>query len=421
MRIKIENIAKVDNADIKLDGITVIAGVNGTGKSTVSRSLYAILDSFYHRNAEIRENRRYSLFRAFANRMFTIDIVGHQMVVMPLIDDLISQRDSLLKNKNAIRNIILNYIKDNDEISFFLEEGFNDEALEVTVDRVSEVLSVNDNKIVEKIVETSLRNEFYKQINNIKNQDVGKIEVIIRGRHYKVKIKDDKVIDLSNNVELNVKPIYFDNLSVFDLTRRMSFSSNGLPKHFTNLRDVVEDCKYENINHIEKIFASSKIDTVEEKLNEAFRGSITTDKSGDFKWDTTGEGYFVDVHNLSMGMKTFALMKILLENSVIGPEGVLILDEPEVHLHPQWQILFAEIIVLLQIEFNLHVLINTHSPYMLDALDVYLRKYDAKKNAHFYRSANSGEQSVLEDVTGNIELIFKDLVIPIRELERIEY
>ena len=67
--------------------------------------------------------------------------------------------------------------------------------------------------------------------------------------------------------------------------------------------------------------------------------------------------------NLSTGMKNFVILKQLLQNGSIDENGIVILDEPEIHLHPEWQLKFAEIIVLLQIEFGVHVLLNTHSPY----------------------------------------------------------
>ena len=35
MRLTLKNIGKIENADVKIDGITIIAGENNTGKSTV--------------------------------------------------------------------------------------------------------------------------------------------------------------------------------------------------------------------------------------------------------------------------------------------------------------------------------------------------------------------------------------------------
>lgn len=57
MRLKIENIAKVASADIKLNGITVIAGENNTGKSTVGKVLFSLLNCFYNIDHSIIEER----------------------------------------------------------------------------------------------------------------------------------------------------------------------------------------------------------------------------------------------------------------------------------------------------------------------------------------------------------------------------
>ena len=45
MRIFLKNIGKIDNAEVDIDGITVIAGENDTGKSTVGRALFAVENS----------------------------------------------------------------------------------------------------------------------------------------------------------------------------------------------------------------------------------------------------------------------------------------------------------------------------------------------------------------------------------------
>ena len=40
MKLSINNFAKIKQADIIIDGITVIAGENNTGKSTVGKVLF---------------------------------------------------------------------------------------------------------------------------------------------------------------------------------------------------------------------------------------------------------------------------------------------------------------------------------------------------------------------------------------------
>ena len=95
----------------------------------------------------------------------------------------------------------------------------------------------------------------------------------------------------------------------------------------------------------------------------------------------------------------------------------MILDEPEIHLHPEWQLLFAEIIVLLQKEFRLRVVINTHSPYFLNAVEVYAAKHGVADVCHYYLASMRGQTSVIEDVTGDTERIYAKLARPLQDLE----
>lgn len=55
MKLQIENILKIGRADIDIDGITVIAGSNNTGKSTVGKVLFALMNSFYKIDDFIKE------------------------------------------------------------------------------------------------------------------------------------------------------------------------------------------------------------------------------------------------------------------------------------------------------------------------------------------------------------------------------
>ena len=45
MILRIKNFGKIAEADIKLDGITVICGNNNTGKSTVGKALFSFFNA----------------------------------------------------------------------------------------------------------------------------------------------------------------------------------------------------------------------------------------------------------------------------------------------------------------------------------------------------------------------------------------
>ena len=48
MQLSLENIGKIRQASIELNGLTIIAGKNDTGKSTVGKALFAMCSGFYN-------------------------------------------------------------------------------------------------------------------------------------------------------------------------------------------------------------------------------------------------------------------------------------------------------------------------------------------------------------------------------------
>lgn len=48
MNVYIENFAKIRKANIDILGITVIAGENNTGKSTIGKVLYCLFECFHN-------------------------------------------------------------------------------------------------------------------------------------------------------------------------------------------------------------------------------------------------------------------------------------------------------------------------------------------------------------------------------------
>ena len=57
MKLSIRNLGKIRKADIVLDGITVIAGANNSGKSTVGKALGAMFHSFREIDSYIPRHR----------------------------------------------------------------------------------------------------------------------------------------------------------------------------------------------------------------------------------------------------------------------------------------------------------------------------------------------------------------------------
>ena len=61
MKLRIRNFAKISKADIEIDGITIIAGNNNTGKSTVGKILDSVFNSSYNIDEKMNKARIDSL------------------------------------------------------------------------------------------------------------------------------------------------------------------------------------------------------------------------------------------------------------------------------------------------------------------------------------------------------------------------
>ena len=107
-----------------------------------------------------------------------------------------------------------------------------------------------------------------------------------------------------------------------------------------------------------------------------------------------------------------------LVNFDIDENTLLILDEPESHLHPEWKNLFVEIMILLVKELGCHVLLTTHSSHFMLAVDAYMRKYDIADITNFYQT------DVLEDnfvhyncVNNDMGIIYQDFLQYLSEVK----
>jgi len=125
--------------------------------------------------------------------------------------------------------------------------------------------------------------------------------------------------------------------------------------------------------------------------------------------------------NMAAGVKAFGVLEVLYRAGRLNQDLLLILDEPEVHLHPKWQLRYAELLARLTREVGLTVLLTSHSPYFLEALALYSEVHELKDRSSFYlaRLNEDGLTSALDNVTDHLEDIFDALNEPFQELEKL--
>ena len=132
------------------------------------------------------------------------------------------------------------------------------------------------------------------------------------------------------------------------------------------------------------------------------------------------DGKKLHITNLATGSKMFSILKILLDKGGIDETTFSILDEHEAHLHPSWQNKFAEVIVLLVKYLNTQVLLTSHSPNFVLAIDAYMRKYDIIDKTNFYQT-NYLDDGLVEYVNVNDDLgqIYSDFMRYLSEVKQL--
>lgn len=418
MKLKIKNIGKISHATIELNGITIIAGPNDSAKSTIGKVLYSVFNSFYNLEEKIHEGKVDSILRQLANGLNLspgfISRVRSNRVLSNLLLEYTTEYNS---DYSLLKRDLLNLIQENS-----ITDDLNSKKIDEVVQSTIKILELPKDRILENIITENMNAEFNNQVNNIYHpEEVAEISLTIRKEKTTIQLQNNKVKSVSNKYHLSTEVIYIDDPYILDGVgpNFIHLFPNRASNHKQNLRLKLLDVGDRQLNIIDDLLMSDRIELIENKINEINDGHIVQTK-GEYGYKGKKHNAVLNLQNVSTGLKTFIIIKTLLTNGSLEQNGVLILDEPEIHLHPKWQLVLAEIIVLIQKELSMHILLNTHSPYFLRAIEVYSAKHEIADKCNYYLSENNEQTSTFKNVTNHTDLIYQKLAAPLEELQQEE-
>ena len=189
----------------------------------------------------------------------------------------------------------------------------------------------------------------------------------------------------------------------------MRFSQGIIRRHLVEKIQEVDNDIMGGL--FDAVSAKENLQDIYNILNQVTKGNILLQNR---QWGLSSEQLKENVNfeNLSAGLKSFVLIKLLLEKGILKERDVLILDEPEIHLHPEWQLFYAEIIVLLQKKFELSIIVTTHSSHFLEAIEYYSKKHNVEDKCEYYLASLEEGLAIFENVTGSLNKIYKQMVTP---------
>jgi predicted ATPase len=132
------------------------------------------------------------------------------------------------------------------------------------------------------------------------------------------------------------------------------------------------------------------------------------------------DGAVFNLLDVATGIKAFSILQLLLKNGHLNEKTLLIIDEPESNLHPQWIIEYARVIVLLNKALGVKFFIASHNPDMVSAIRYISEKEGVLKNVNFYL-ANKQENTFVYNyhyLDKNIDPIFESFNIAINRINQ---
>ncbi len=418
MELSIKNVGMIKEALIEMKGITIVAGENNSGKSTIGKALYCLFNSFYQLDKQNKAERVSYISRVIDKTFKGLDeqklFASSEIAIAIMENQEVYKKDvSLLQSD--LRTFLIR-----------ISPSFVISLYKAKLDRITEnilsILNISDEELFLTILKQKMQAEFNLQLNNLNHPDQESvIGLKLADSQAKISVKNNESLATSKPVHVTTEAIYIDDPYALDDIHY----SLTLMQQNTNIyshREHLRNCLYnpEKVSPVkealDEIIATKKLEAVYKKMNTVCSGEMVSKSSRSFAYKEKS-GILIDIANVSTGMKTFAIIKTLLQNGCLEENGVLILDEPEIHLHPEWQLLFAEIIVLIQKEFDMYILMNTHSPYFLNAIEVFSRKHNIANKCKYYLADVCNGDSVFQDVTDKLETIYEKLARPLQELE----
>lgn len=423
LRLEISNFRAIGHADIILDGITVIAGENGSGKSTISKLLYHTIKVVNEYDSIIDEQLKSRLRRISSNFR---DVLRDYSYVF---EDRETKYEELNKQfSNAIQLVSTDF---DDSKMYFIN---------LLVDAISWII-----ELIEKLQDSDMRVKFMTS-SIFRNRDINKhIESINKKLKSVLPISQqneisDSVLDVTFNVLIEYTEKLYSECNDKKYNRYIDELSNKLKRQF---EESIESINYNIFEHglgliereLNKIYSFNQIDNViyidtpmafgvldnnnknehwidlyrlltndlysiEDSLSsQIIHGSAKFERTDLFRNKFVfkrDDGKEFNLMEVATGVKSFSILQMLLNNGSLNGNTLLILDEPEAHLHPQWIVEYGRFLVYLNKEVGVKLLVASHSPDMVSALKYITEKEGSPEILNFYL-AEQGESEYKYD------------------------
>lgn len=431
-RFKIQNYHAIKEADIAIDGITVIAGPNGSGKSTLSRWLYYVIDTITDFDGylltDFRENIKELLITLYRIRMEVSwgRRTSSDVLPLPQIDmDAISSVNDIDQIPLIVERL---HVLVSDYSKVILDYFQSDRISDAKKNRILRFLSKDDSQ-----------SDIYTAVEGFSvslNQKLDLLQKHVVARSY-LRNREDAVsfihdiLNEEDNVPANVE-LSEDNVNVWDKRlgtllgiAQVIYLDTPMPFELSDIKNnIFLKRLYDRMTVPSKALAPAQKKLLQ-RISLILSGQIALRKNlfeDDKLYYERKDGKLsLPLDKLATGMKTFAYLFQLLKNGCLNDKTVLMVDEPEVHLHPQWVVQYAHIVVLLHKMLGVKIVLASHNPDFVAAIHAISKKEKVADKTNFYLSKKidgSSYEYDFEPLGNNINPIFESFNLALTRIQQ---
>ena len=373
MLLEIENLGLINKANLDIGKINVIVGKNSTGKSTSSKFLFSLLTAASSEGTQLANMDIHSKLLNFVLYWGT---KGSQEM-----EDKFKQIRNSLMHHSVSSELFEDIYND---IAVILENyDFKDKDLCIDdLNDLFRIIKLNNDEYYRYITvfNALIESEYGSSLNRFSNAHI-KFHGNYNGVEYKQDIKMDVEKRKSNISKDFLNYFNFQNVIYIDSPSILENNPRSSQYHLRVLERKLKKIKNPDEIYSDEFFKD--LNDFKRRIDELIGGNFEYVPSEDvFIFKKDDETFSME--NTASGLKQLATIQLLLDNNELTKNSFLILDEPEINLHPGFQVEFAKILVLAARDLNITLYINTHSPFFAEAIEAYSRYYNLIDDTNFY-------------------------------------
>lgn len=421
MNVQIQNIGILKDAEICLDGLTVITGYNDSGKSTVGKALYSLYHGMNVYQDKILDDSVEYVLDALNSYPRAERLKFGEALRGWLAETMKMPEEEVRKNRSEL---IYNLLLLTDEIGrrYHDKSGLQRTAniakrLETILDLVFKI------KVKKDVILQTFKTEFDGKIRNAYTRKTGKMRVYDGETDCNVLQITNSAVKFPNmfDGEFYFKDVVFIDTPMilsdfFDILMDLRKSKTKQGHRVDLVEKLINENSRNRNNIIDDTLAKERLEAIDKMIGKVLAGDVALEE-GHLLYKIKGQSF--GAGSLASGLKSYVIIRRLLDNGYLRENSLLIIDEPEVHLHPQWQLYFAELLVLMAKQLDLRMILTTHSPYFLQALDVFSKKHGFHQKTHFYLAKREADGAVIENIDGKLDETYNMLAEPIIRLREL--